>query len=61
MLGILQTTVSEIKDAHRKMKVGKGVGPNGILIKLWKFLGDERISWLTRLFSRTFHSREKAK
>lgn len=36
--------LSEIKNALRRMKVGKVVIPKGIPIKLWKSLGDEEIS-----------------
>lgn len=35
------------KNAFRRMKIGKAIGSDCILIKLWKSLEDEGISWLT--------------
>ena len=34
------------------MKVGKGIGPDGIPIEAWKVLGEEGITWLTNLFNK---------
>jgi hypothetical protein len=45
---------SEIKDALKRMKGGKAMGPNGIPIEVWRSLGDVAIIWLTKLFNLIF-------
>jgi hypothetical protein len=47
---------SEIKDALKRMKGGKGMGPDGIPIKVWRSLRDVAIVWLTKLFNLIFRS-----
>jgi hypothetical protein len=42
---------SEAKDALKRMKGGKVMGPDGILIEVWRSLGDVAIVWLTKLFN----------
>ena len=48
-IGVLVKT--EVREALKKMKGGKAVGPDDIPIEVWKCLGDEGISWLTKLFN----------
>jgi hypothetical protein len=45
---------SEVKDALKRMKGGKAMGPDGIPIEVWKTLGDVAIVWLTKLFNLIF-------
>jgi hypothetical protein len=45
---------SEVKDALKRMKGGKAMGPDGIPIEVWSSLGDVAIFWLTKLFSLIF-------
>jgi len=40
-------TREEVKEALRKMKVGKVVGPDSIPVEIWKSLGEEGVKWLT--------------
>ncbi|KAL0906721.1 hypothetical protein M5K25_025237 [Dendrobium thyrsiflorum] len=41
----------EVREALKKMKCGKAVGPDDIPIEVWKCLGEDGISWLTKLFN----------
>jgi hypothetical protein len=45
---------SEVKDALKRMKGGKVMGPNGIPIEVWRSLGDIVIVFLTKLFNLIF-------
>jgi hypothetical protein len=45
---------SEVKKALKKMKTGKALGPDDILIEVWRCLGDITIVWLTKLFNTIF-------
>jgi hypothetical protein len=47
---------SEVKDALKRMKGGKVMGPNVIPIEVWRTLGDVAIVWLTKLFNLIFRS-----
>ena len=47
---------SEVKEALKRMKGGKAMGPDGIPIEVWKCLGDIAIVWLTKLFNHIFRS-----
>jgi hypothetical protein len=47
---------SEVKEALKKMKTGKTLGPNDIPIEVWRCLGDIAIMWLTKLFNTIFRS-----
>jgi hypothetical protein len=47
---------SEVKDALKRMKGGKAMGPDGIPIELWRTLRDIVIVWLTKLFNLIFRS-----
>uniref|UniRef100_A0A8I7BIV4 Reverse transcriptase domain-containing protein n=1 Tax=Hordeum vulgare subsp. vulgare TaxID=112509 RepID=A0A8I7BIV4_HORVV len=46
----------EVKEALKRMKVGKAMGPDGIPIEVWRGLGDIAIVWLTKLFNLIFRS-----
>jgi hypothetical protein len=41
----------EVREALKRMKVGKAMGPNSIPIKVWRCLGDLAIVWLTKMFN----------
>jgi hypothetical protein len=45
----------EVKDALKRMKGGKAMGPDGLAIEVWS-LGDGAIVWLTKLFNLIFRS-----
>jgi hypothetical protein len=47
---------SMVKDALKRMKGGKAMGPDGIPIEVWRTLGDVAIVWLTKLFNLIFQS-----
>jgi hypothetical protein len=47
---------SEVKDAFKRMKGGKAIGPDGIPIEVWRSLGDVAIVWLIKLFNLIFRS-----
>ena len=42
----------EVKNALRRMKKGKAVGPDELPEKIWKCMGEMGIKFLTRLFNR---------
>ena len=42
----------KIKNALRRMKKGKAVGPDELPVEVWKCMGEMRIEFLTRLFNR---------
>ena len=45
---------SGVKEALKRMKVGKAMGPDCIPIEVWKGLTDIAIVWLTKLFNLIF-------
>jgi hypothetical protein len=45
---------SDVKDALKRRKGGKAMGPDGIPIEVWMTLGDVAIVWLTKLFNLIF-------
>jgi hypothetical protein len=47
---------SEVKEALKKMKTGKALGPDDISIEVWRCLRDIAIVWLTKLFNTIFRS-----
>ena len=47
-------TGEEVKEALRKMKNGKAVGPDNILVEVWKSLGEDGVAWLTDFFNVIF-------
>jgi hypothetical protein len=46
----------EVKDALKRMREGKAMGPDGIPIEVWRTLGDVAIVSLTNLFNLIFRS-----
>jgi hypothetical protein len=48
--------VQEVREALKRMKVGKAMSPDGIPIKVWRCLGDLAIVWLTKLFNNIYRS-----
>ena len=42
----------EVKNALRRMKKGKAVGPDELPVKVWKCMGKMEMKFLTRLFNR---------
>jgi hypothetical protein len=49
-----RTQVQEVREALKRTKVGKAMGPNGIPIKVRRCLGDLAIVWLTKLFNNIY-------
>ena len=47
---------SEVREALKRIKGGKAMGPDGIPIEMWRCLGDIAIVWLTKLFNHIFRS-----
>ena len=47
---------SEVKEALKRMKGGKAMGPDCIPIEVWKGLGDIAIVWLTKLLNLIFRA-----
>jgi hypothetical protein len=47
---------AEIREALKRMKGGKTMGPDGIPIKVWRCLGARAIVWLTKFFNLIFRS-----
>jgi hypothetical protein len=45
-----------MKETLKKMKTAKALGPDDILIEVWRCLGDITIVWLTKLFNTIFRS-----
>ena len=47
-------TREEVKEALRKMKSGKAVGLDSILVEVWKSLGEDGVALLTDFFNVIF-------
>ena len=47
----------EVKNALRRMKKGKAVGPDELPVEVWKCMGEMGIEFLTRLFNRLLMSK----
>ncbi|WVZ58983.1 hypothetical protein U9M48_009193 [Paspalum notatum var. saurae] len=47
---------TEVREAIKRMKGGKAVGPDAIPIEVWRCLGDIAIVWLTKLFNQILRS-----
>jgi len=47
---------SKVKEALKRMKGGKAMGPDCIPIEVWRGLGDIAIVWLTKLFNLIFRA-----
>ncbi|KAK3550442.1 hypothetical protein QTP86_025682 [Hemibagrus guttatus] len=50
----------EVRKALKRMKSGKAVGPDDILVEVWKCLGEAAVDFLTSLFNRVLENLEKA-
>ena len=50
--------VSEVREALKRMENGKSVGQDGIPIEVWKCLGEEGVTWLTKLFNEILWSKK---
>ncbi|KAK3526878.1 hypothetical protein QTP86_003612 [Hemibagrus guttatus] len=50
----------EVRKALKRMKSGKAVGPDDILVEVWTCLGEAAVEFLTSLFSRVLENLEKA-
>ncbi|KAK3555889.1 hypothetical protein QTP86_029801, partial [Hemibagrus guttatus] len=46
----------EVRKASKRMKSGKAVGPDDILVEVWKCLGEAAVEFLTSLFNRVLES-----
>jgi hypothetical protein len=46
----------EVREALKRMKGGKAMGPDCIPIEVWRGFGDIAIVWLTKLFNLIFWS-----
>ena len=46
----------EVKNAVRRMRKGKAVGPDELPVEVWKRMGEMGIKFLTRLFNRLLMS-----
>ena len=44
----------EVREALKRMKVGKVMGPDGIPIKVWRCLKDLGIVWLSKMFNNIY-------
>ena len=51
-------SVTEVKEALKKMKIGKALRPDGIPIEAWKCMEDDGLSWLTKLFNKIFKTKK---
>jgi len=50
-------TREEVKEALRKMKSGKAVGPDSIPMEIWKSFGEDGVAWLTEFFNVIYTTR----
>lgn len=50
--------MTEVKEALKKMNIGKALGPDGIPIEAWKCMGDDGLSWLTKLFNKILRTKK---
>ncbi|KAF3653304.1 putative transcription elongation factor SPT5 -like protein 1 [Capsicum annuum] len=48
--------VEEVREAVRKMRRGRAMGPDEVLVDFWKFSGEAGLRWLTDLFNDIFKS-----
>ncbi|KAK3572845.1 hypothetical protein QTP86_008260 [Hemibagrus guttatus] len=49
----------EVRKALKRMKSGKAVGPDDILVEVWKCLGEAAVEFLTSLFNKVLENLEK--
>ncbi|KAK3568400.1 hypothetical protein QTP86_005554 [Hemibagrus guttatus] len=50
----------EVRKALKRMKSGKAVGPDDILVEVWKCLEEAAVEFLTSLFNKVLENLEKA-
>ena len=50
--GVNCVSKEEVKNALRRMKKGKAVGPDELTIEVWKCVGEMEIKFLIRLFNK---------
>ncbi|KAK3546666.1 hypothetical protein QTP70_031407, partial [Hemibagrus guttatus] len=50
----------KVRNALKRMKSGKAVGPDDIPVEVWKCLGEAAVEFLTSLFNRVLENLEKA-
>ncbi|MES6387718.1 hypothetical protein U6T19_12165, partial [Cutibacterium acnes] len=50
--------MTEVKEALKRMKIGKALGPDGTPIEACKCIGDDSLSWLTKLFNKIFKTKK---
>ena len=48
----------EVKEVLKRMMNGKAVEPDGIPNEVWRCLGEDGISWLTKLFNVVLKSKK---
>ena len=51
-------STEEVNNALRKMKKGKAVGPDELLVEVWKCMREMGIKFLTRIFNRLLVGKE---
>ena len=56
-----RVNMEEVRNAMKKMKNGKAVGPDKIPVEAWKCLGEAAVDLLTRLVSKILQSGEMPK
>ena len=50
---------AEVRAAMMRMKSGKAVGPDNILVEAWRCLGDLAVNFLAGLFNRILDREKK--
>ena len=61
MREVPRVNMGEVRNAMKKMKNGKAVGPDKIPVEAWKCLGEAAVDFLTRLFNKILQSGEMPK
>ena len=56
-----RVNMEEVRNAMKKMKNGKAVGPDKIPVEAWKCLGEAAVDFLTRLVNKILQSGEMPK
>ena len=55
-LEVEKISKEEVRENMKRMKNGKAVGPDDILVEVWKCLGEIALEFLTKLYNRTMES-----
>ena len=53
-----RVSAKEVGEALKRTKSRKAIGQDDISIEAWKFLGEARTQWLTRLFNGILETRK---